>query len=272
MNKLKPKPKRKLKRRRQPQDFVTDSSASDAAMSKRKTAQHAGGPVMQQGEMPEAEADEGHDTHQTAKVEDETAAKMGPAPSVEGTGPERHVTVHGNGGSLRLEGRTDANFDGGAFETKNVRVRRATTCENCLEGECSHVTGTLVANYHVNTTVTLPSVADFPDLSRCQQQRVRNAINTVLAPHEQEHVRAFRTYNGTTRRPFDLTLCRSEFDSAIQQMFEAEASARRSAAQAASDALDPFHFDVDLDCEDNPDAGRGSQKSSGGAQDADENK
>jgi hypothetical protein len=63
-------------------------------------------------------------------------------------------------------------------------------------------------------------------------------------------VAAFRGYNGTTRRPFDLTLCRSEFDSAIRAMFEAEEDARRQAAQDASDALDPFHFDVDLDCED----------------------
>jgi hypothetical protein len=61
-----------------------------------------------------------------------------------------------------------------------------------------------------------------------------------------------RQYNGTTQRQFDLTLCRSDFDNTIRAMFEAEEKARRTAAQAASDALDPFHFDVDLDCVDTP--------------------
>ena len=72
------------------------------------------------------------------------------------------------------------------------------------------------------TTVTLPSVSDFPGLTPCQQRRVQHAIDTVLAPHEQQHVKAFRRYNGTTRRAFDLTVCRDQFDSAIQSMFEAE--------------------------------------------------
>ena len=79
---------------------------------------------------------------------------------------------------------------------------------------------------------------------------MQDAIDNVLAPHEQQHVSAFNTYRGTTNRQFDLTLCRNEFDATIRSMVESEESARRSAAQAASDALDPFHFDVDLDCED----------------------
>lgn len=48
---------------------------------------------------------------------------------------------------------------------------------------------------------------------------------------------------------FDLTLCRSEFAATIQYIFESQESARRAAAQAASDALDPFNFTVDLECE-----------------------
>jgi hypothetical protein len=106
-----------------------------------------------------------------------------------------------------------------------------------------------VATYSVTTTVTLPSADDFPGLTPCQRRRVQDAIDNVLAPHEQQHVRAFQQYNGTTRRPFNLTCCRSEFDTIIRNMFEAEAQARQAAAQAASDALDPFHFDVNLDCE-----------------------
>lgn len=63
---------------------------------------------------------------------------------------------------------------------------------------------------------------------------------------------AFNTYNGVTRQPFNLTLCRSAFDAAIRRLFTTEERARRAAAQDASDALDPFHFDVDLNCQDRP--------------------
>jgi hypothetical protein len=68
--------------------------------------------------------------------------------------------------------------------------------------------------------VTLPSVHDFPDLTACQRQRVRDAISNVLAPHEQRHVGAFRTYNGTVRTPFSITLCGADFDSSIQAVHD----------------------------------------------------
>jgi hypothetical protein len=155
--------------------------------------------------------------------------------------------------SLRLEGRTDATFDGGNFHTERVRVSAATGCQGCsTDNPCIRARGTLVATYAVTTTVTLPSAANFPNLRPCQRQRVQAAIDNILVPHEQEHVTAFNTYNGTTRRAFDLTLCRNDFDAAIQAMFDTEAASRQSAAQAASDALDPFHFDVNIDCEDQP--------------------
>ena len=93
-----------------------------------------------------------------------------------------------------------------------------------------------------------------------------DAIDNILAPHEQKHVEAFKKYNGTTLRPFDLTLCRSEFDGEIQSMFEAEQRDRRNAAQAASDALDPFHFDVELDDEEE-DSDKEKQESDSGEQD-----
>jgi hypothetical protein len=169
------------------------------------------------------------------------------------------VSVFARRGALRLQGRTDADYDGGSFHTQNVVARGAMDCEGCSGKACLHVTGTLIATYSVTTRVTLPSVSDYPDLTPRQQKRVREAIEKVLAPHEQEHVRAFATYNGTTRRRFDLTLCRSEFDSAIRSLFAAEEQARRQAAQAASDALDPFHFDVDLSYEEEHEAEKQNQ-------------
>ncbi|MBK8814442.1 MAG: hypothetical protein IPN42_02555 [Methylococcaceae bacterium] len=182
-------------------------------------------------------------------------------PTVHGTGQTRHVSAHGQ--SLRLEGRTDASYDGGSFRTENVTVQRSKGCTSCGGADCRHVTGTLVATYSVATTVTLPSIADFSDLRPCQRTRVQNAITNILAPHEQQHVSAFNQYNGTTRRHFDLTLCRSDFDSAIRAIFDAEEQARRSRVQAASDALDPFHFDVDLNCEDRPNRQPGTRQAQG---------
>ena len=98
----------------------------------------------------------------------------------------------------------------------------------------------------MRTKVTLPSVADYPDLSTSQKKRLQTTINTILAPHEQKHVAAFRKYNGTTSRPFDLTICKGELDSAIQSMFDGEEAARRQAVQNESDALDPFFFEFEL--------------------------
>jgi hypothetical protein len=101
----------------------------------------------------------------------------------------------------------------------------------------------------VGSTAGMPLfVADFPNLTPCQQQRVQNAIDTVLAPHEQEHVAAFQRYNGTISTPFNLTICRSRFNAEIQAMHNAIESSQRSSAQGASDALDPFSFDVDINC------------------------
>jgi hypothetical protein len=167
-----------------------------------------------------------------------------PLPEISGEGVETEVSAY----SVSLRGRTDASFSS-SFRTRRVRTTAATGCEGC-DGECVHVTGTLVSTFRVRTTVTLPSVNDFPDLSACQRQRVRDGINNVLRPHEHEHVTAFRTYNGTVSTPFDFTLCRGELDPQVQALHDSIEAPRQAAAQAESDALDPFEFEVDLDCED----------------------
>ena len=183
-------------------------------------------------------------------VEQDEAEPVGdlreePLPEVAGTGIETEVSAYG----VTLRGRTDATFSS-SFRTRNMRTESATGCDSCADSECVHVTGTLESTFRVTTTVTLPSVSDFPDLTACQRQRVRDGITNVLAPHEQQHVAAFRTYDGTVRTPFDLTICRSDSDARIQELHDSIESGRQSAAQAASDALDPFEFEVDLDCED----------------------
>ena len=117
-------------------------------------------------------------------------------PDVSGTGVDVQVSAH----SLSLEGLTEADYSS-SFRASNLRTAAATGCETCDDSECVHVTGTLISTFSVTTTVTLPSVSDFPDLTACQRRRVRDAITNVLAPHERRHVTAFRTYNGVVRTP-----------------------------------------------------------------------
>lgn len=155
--------------------------------------------------------------------------------------------AHGVGFGLTLNGRTDCDYRS-RFTTVNTTATRATTCEGCTGDDCIHARGTLLSTFTAVTTVTLPRVSDYPNLTPCQVQRVQSAITNVLAPHEQQHVAAFRTYNGTVRTPFDFTGCRGELDGVLQSMHDGIEAPRQAAAQALSDALDPFTFDVDLNC------------------------
>jgi hypothetical protein len=167
--------------------------------------------------------------------------------NVQGQGESKTVTGFGSGTSLRLKGRTTAAF-GSKWNVTKGEKKPETGCK--CAGKCIHSTGILVAEYTVTTKVTLPRVSDFPGLTPCQKQRVSEAISNVLAPHEQEHVVALNNYKGTTSRPFELTLCEDELDGTLESMFKSEESARQSKVNADSDSLDPFHFDVDLDCQD----------------------
>jgi hypothetical protein len=156
------------------------------------------------------------------------------------------------GRSLRIHGVTEpGDFDYEAH-TENLRVEQAEGCSGCGEGDdCLRVRGTLVATYHVSPTISVPSASDYPDLTPCQRQRVQAFVDNVLLPHERAHKRAFESYNGTTRRDFDVKVCRSAWNQAyVDGMVEPEQRARQQAAQAASDNLDPFEREVDLECED----------------------
>lgn len=167
-----------------------------------------------------------------------------PLPSVEGRGEEEEVEVEGK--SLRLKGKTKASFSH-SFRTVDVVTEPGEGCKKCKGRACVHVTGTIESTFNVSTKVTLPSVPK--GLTECQRERVRDAIDNVLAPHEDEHVAAYNDYAGTLSTPFDMTICAKSFNAKITAMHNAEEKSRRAAAKAASAALDPFFFDVDLDCE-----------------------
>ena len=209
----------------------TDTARHDATMPPAATGELRRRILQRDGDQPAQEGDP-------------PAAQVEPLPEMAGEGePDETVAYAG----LKLQGRTNARFSN-SFRTTNTTTAAGTGCD-CPPGQCVHVTGTLESTFTVTTTVTLPRVSDFPNLPACARQRVRDAIDTVLAPHEQQHVAAFATYNGTVSTPYDLTMCRSAVAGAIQALHNSLQSARRTAAQSASDSLDPFSFDVDLDCE-----------------------
>jgi len=166
----------------------------------------------------------------------------------------RRATGRAGTDSVDLEGRTEATFGPPTFRTERERVSRGANCDDCQPNDCIHMTGTLRTSYTTATVVTLPTVD--PDLPACQRVRLQRAIRTVLAPHEQQHVRAFKTYSGVTNRPFQLTACRAaieaERDTLTQQMVNDEDAERQNKAREKSAALDPFVAHVDLDCTDPP--------------------
>ncbi|MGH9177046.1 MAG: DUF4157 domain-containing protein, partial [Acidimicrobiales bacterium] len=172
--------------------------------------------------------------HRQAEGEEEEAAPQ-PVADVSGTGPEKELQAMAN---VSLPGRTDASFSS-SFATQGATRRRG-------EGGCNLVSGNLVNTFTVSTSVTLPTVPD--GLTECQRGNAQRFIDTILAPHEQEHVTAFSTYNGTTTRPFSVTVCPGDdLTALVQAEHDTDAGARQAAAQALSDALDPFNVDVDID-------------------------
>jgi hypothetical protein len=163
------------------------------------------------------------------------------------------ATYAGNGGgnSIRLHGETSGNYDGGSTKVLDRKIRRAKGCDCPAEDPCLRGTGVLQVTYHVDVTTVMPDVPD--GLNACQQRRVRDFLRNVLGPHEQEHARRIRTYNGVTKRPFDVTGCgRSGLDTEVigklQQMHDDEANARADAADKLSLAIDPFEKKIDLNC------------------------
>lgn len=153
---------------------------------------------------------------------------------------------------LDLEGRTDAVYNKGAGTTVGENKKSAKGCEDCEE-DCIQVGGSLKVPYKVATTVTLPTVPD--DLRPCQKQRVATAINTKLAPHEQQHVAAFKTFDGTPLLPINYKGCPGGYDSYLEGLAEAEFQRRKNIADAKSAKLDPFVVNVDLCCKDAPKKG-----------------
>jgi hypothetical protein len=158
----------------------------------------------------------------------------------------------GNGTPVQLRGRTDADYSNNRWSLVDESGRQGSGCEGCSGRQCVEYSATVRSTFQVATNVTLPNIADYSSYSACQQQRIRDAINNELAPHEQLHVAAFQTYNGSVDTPITITGCRDRLANLAQERAVAThlgvERPRRASAQAASDALDPFVVNVDMNC------------------------
>lgn len=220
-------------------EFAPDTSAG------RRLLAHELTHVVQQGSAPLGErvlrqvdpaAGPGQDSVEGADVA---------IPDITVSTAPREVVAYGR--TLSLEGKTNAKFS--STSTLKSKGKAAGGCEDCKPPACVHVTGTLVLDFTVATSVTLPKASDFPGLTACERQKVRDAIKNVIAPHEQEHVTAFHTYDGRVSEPFDATLCQKDLKPTVESRLQTTQTQRQAKAQALSDALDPFNFEVDLTCE-----------------------
>ncbi|GAA4460569.1 hypothetical protein GCM10023189_35860 [Nibrella saemangeumensis] len=193
---------------------------------------------------PQAIAQEQQAEQQEEKIgEPETLPDF----STFGKAPEM-ITVFGK--SVTVQGETTASFDGGVGTTQNLKAIPARDCDGCGGPECVTVTGKLVITYNVSTNVTLPDVPE--GLTPCQQQRVKDTIDSKIKPHEDQHVAAFNTYKGTVTLPINYTGCKAGLAAHVQAIHDADSEARQKVAKALSAALDPFVVPIDLDCEDKP--------------------
>jgi hypothetical protein len=154
------------------------------------------------------------------------------------------------------EGVTSVDYQAPSFTTKNEKVKPPKPPPGTKpEDDLVDVTATAVATFKAKITVDLPKPPD--GLTACQRKRVQEAIDQKLAPHEQQHVAAFKLYDGVYEEAFELTgIPRAQVTAALtakaKEIADAEGPRRKQVAQDKSDALDkpPFVVNVDLDCDD----------------------
>lgn len=161
------------------------------------------------------------------------------------------IALRGGPVSVNLHGETKGNYDGGTSVVSKPKIARAKGCDCPDEDPCLRATGTIAVTYHVDVDIRMPEMPE--GLSECQERRVRSFLRDVLGPHEQEHARRLRTYNGTTRRPYSITGCgrtglETEMSTKLQEMHDTEAADRATASDNLSAAIDPFVRPIDLDC------------------------
>jgi len=149
-----------------------------------------------------------------------------------------------------LHGRTESNPDGGKRAIANLKTSVATGCSCPVGQKCLEATATAVVTFTTSVTITMPPMPS--GLNACERAKVEAFFKNVLRPHEEEHKRRFKTYEGTVRQPIQtrgcgLTEVKNDLDSKAQEIQDKEHTARDDAARKLSDAIDPFFRVVDTD-------------------------
>lgn len=224
------------------QSTVSNRAAHDSSRARASVQREA---RPEEEEILQTKAEQGA----WIQRQEEEREPVAPVPDVSGQG-EVFQDVAFARALPNLQGRTNATFRN-SFRTEGMTTEADEGCRGCRPRDCVHVTGSLVSEFTATTRVTLPRVPR--GFSPCEREQIQNAIDTTLADHEQQHVAAFETYNGTENTPIDLTMCRGQVNGAVRRMHTAIERPRRADARAASAALDPFTFDYTVEpCEDEP--------------------
>jgi hypothetical protein len=151
----------------------------------------------------------------------------------------------------QLEGKTHANYTStDAVVTPNPpKASRA-------PGGKIRAQGSVSATFSSNPTVD-PYDLDSHGFTDCQRKNAEKFIKNVLDPHEQAHVKAYKTnFDGAWSKPFDLTVTdASDATTQIKGIYNAEFDARKKKADDASGDLDAggknqFTWDMDEGCTD----------------------
>jgi hypothetical protein len=111
-----------------------------------------------------------------------------------------------------------------------------------------NVTGTLQSTYSASVTITMPSMPS--GLTECEQGHVQKFLDKVLKPHEEDHKRRLKSYDGNTKIPINVTACGlDEVTKKVEKIHLDEDAKRQEAARNESDKIDPFNKTVDCsDC------------------------
>ena len=149
-----------------------------------------------------------------------------------------------------LHGRTESTPDGGKRAITDLKTSVATSCSCPVAQKCLEATATAVVTFTPSVTITMPPMPS--GLNACERAKVEAFFKNVLRPHEEEHKRRFKTYEGTVRQPIQtrgcgLTEVKNDLDSKAQEIQDKEHTARDDAARKLSDAIDPFFRVVDTD-------------------------
>jgi hypothetical protein len=157
----------------------------------------------------------------------------------------KNKTAYGCAG-VSVQGQTDANYTD-SYKTSGT-TKPSEKCTDCTPPDCINASGLIVSVFKANPVITLPDVPD--GLSECETRAVSRFIHGTLKRHEQQHVAAFNTYNGVVRTPYSFTGCQGELDAYMQSKHDDINTLRQDAANARSNALDPFNPTIPCNCPD----------------------